>query len=137
MSELETMVKHYIAALLFSENDESGDPLDSNHATGDLTRDARKKITDDCKLFLSMARELLDEAQSNTAFTDFTAQVGHDFLLTRNGHGVGFWESEWGQWGERLTEIAQRFHEMDAYVSRRKINVEYSGLKTKYQTKDK
>ena len=25
------------------------------------------------------------------------AQAGHDFWLTRNGHGAGFWDGDWSE----------------------------------------
>jgi len=36
-------------------------------------------------------------------------QIGHDFWLTRNGHGAGFWDRGLGDMGEKLTEIAKSF----------------------------
>ena len=30
--------------------------------------------------------------------------AGHDFALTRNGHGTGFWDSGLGEMGDMLTE---------------------------------
>lgn len=35
------------------------------------------------------------------------SQVAHDFHLTRNGHGAGFWDRGAGDVGERLTEAAK------------------------------
>lgn len=39
-------------------------------------------------------------------------QVGHDFILTRNRHGAGFWDRGLGEKGDRLTETAQAFGEI-------------------------
>lgn len=38
-------------------------------------------------------------------------QHGHDFALTRNGHGAGFWDRGYGAVGDRLTEAAQAYGE--------------------------
>ena len=38
-------------------------------------------------------------------------QHGHDFALTRNGHGTGFWDRGYGVVGGRLTEAAQAYGE--------------------------
>ena len=43
--------------------------------------------------------------------------AGHDFWLTRNHHGVGFWDRGLGDLGDRLTTAAQRFRETDVYLS--------------------
>jgi hypothetical protein len=36
--------------------------------------------------------------------------IEHDFFLTRNGHGAGFWDGDYKN-GEKLTEIAKSFGE--------------------------
>lgn len=43
-------------------------------------------------------------------------QVGHDFWLTRNGHGAGFWDRDLGEIGEQLTKACKEFPEVDLYV---------------------
>jgi len=35
------------------------------------------------------------------------AQAGHDFWLTRNGHGAGFWDGDWPETGDALTEASK------------------------------
>lgn len=39
-------------------------------------------------------------------------QIGHDFWLTRNRHGAGFWDRGLGALGERLTHIAHSMGEV-------------------------
>lgn len=34
-------------------------------------------------------------------------QIGHDFWLTRNGHGAGFWDRGLGERGDYLTSMAK------------------------------
>jgi hypothetical protein len=43
-------------------------------------------------------------------------QVGHDFWLTRNHHGAGFWDRGLGEQGERLTKWAQVAGSRDLYI---------------------
>ena len=40
-------------------------------------------------------------------------QIGHDFILTRNGHGAGFWNRGLGEIGDRLTKWAKTFYPVD------------------------
>jgi hypothetical protein len=46
--------------------------------------------------------------------------AGHDFWLTRNGHGAGYWSRDYEDGaeavGERLAACARRFGESDLYV---------------------
>lgn len=39
-----------------------------------------------------------------------------DFWLTRNGHGVGFWDRDVGAVGDRLTKACKKFGETYLYV---------------------
>jgi len=43
-------------------------------------------------------------------------QIGHDFSLTRNHHGAGFWDRGHGYDGQRLTDIAHTFGETSWFV---------------------
>ena len=43
-------------------------------------------------------------------------QVGHDFWLTRNHHGAGFWDRGLGERGDILTKLAHPYGESDLYV---------------------
>lgn len=43
------------------------------------------------------------------------AQIGHDFVLTRNGHGAGFWDRGLGDRGDRLTAACKPYGEWDLY----------------------
>lgn len=45
------------------------------------------------------------------------AQVGHDFCLTRNGHGAGFWDRGYGMDGTILTEQCKAFGGVDVYIN--------------------
>lgn len=64
----------------------------------------------DCHKFMAQASELI----GGTHFS----QAGHDFWLTRNGHGAGFWDRPeiWGDNAQKLTEIAQKFGEVNLYI---------------------
>lgn len=43
------------------------------------------------------------------------AQIGHDFLLTRDGHGAGFWDRGYGAAGDRLTEACRPYGDSEFY----------------------
>ena len=45
-----------------------------------------------------------------------TERAGMNFWLTRNGHGSGFWDGDWGDWGDELTDASKAFGECDLYV---------------------
>ena len=45
--------------------------------------------------------------------------VAHDFTLTRNRHGSGFWEPDRYKkpWGDKLTQLSETYQEIDLYLS--------------------
>lgn len=45
------------------------------------------------------------------------ADAGHDFYLTRNGHGTGFWDRGKGEHGERLSNAAKGYNTSELYPS--------------------
>jgi hypothetical protein len=69
------------------------------------------KALRDCRDFYRSNLELLDE--SGDAFE----QHGHDFWLTRNHHGAGFWDRGYpSKIGNGLTQNAHAYGERNLYV---------------------
>ena len=103
--------KGYIDALLWSSvnNDAEGAKYFGELANGyeDFTKQAQGIIDRECKDFLDKALKFIPE--------DSFDQAGHDFALTRNKHGTGFWdrEDEYGQdAAEKMNNIAASFGEV-------------------------
>lgn len=61
----------------------------------------RETIERDCRSFC-------DANAHDLAALD-PEQCGHDFYLTRNGHGAGFWDRGLGAIGERLTDACRPY----------------------------
>lgn len=87
--------------------DEEGESVD--HC--ELSDAARAALADDCVNFLASLRACHVNKYSITGAT--WPQFGHDFFLTRNRHGAGFWDRGYGAIGERLTELAHIEGERD------------------------
>ena len=43
-------------------------------------------------------------------------QLGHDFWLTRNRHGAGFWDRGLGEVGDKLTRLSHGFGGVEPYI---------------------
>lgn len=42
--------------------------------------------------------------------------AAHDFILTCNGHGAGFWDGDWHDpWGDKLTALCKSFPHLDVW----------------------
>lgn len=105
---LEEMLTGYIECALWSSmhGEDHFDELDY-----DLSEPTREGMEEDCKRFL----EKIDHA--SLRFEEMNPeQIGHDFWLTRNGHGAGFWDRGLGGLGEVLTRISESFGEVDLYL---------------------
>lgn len=50
-------------------------------------------------------------------------QIGHDFWLTRNGHGTGFWDRNYGELGKKVSEVARKFGECHIFVNNDKLEL--------------
>lgn len=55
--------------------------------------------------------------------------IGHDFILTTNGHGVGFWDRYYGETdkarnGQILTELCKPFGTISAYLDEETNTIE-------------
>ena len=108
----------YIETALWSSYDEAdesgGEPMDKNYSYTDLSKEALKVVTEDCKNFQSENRELLDRAHSEDG--QDARRQGHDFWLTRNHHGAGYWDGDYPETGDALTEAAHAYGECTLYV---------------------
>ena len=99
----------YIECALWSSTDDDGVPLDTNYSQDDLSKDALQVMTEDCHVFQRINRSLINGVSES--------QCGHDFWLTRNGHGSGFWDRDLGQIGKKLTDAACIFRECNLCVT--------------------
>jgi hypothetical protein len=71
---------------------------------GDFSREDGEDIEQFIADFLSANED--DFHAYRTAGFD-SEQFGHDLLLTRSGHGAGFWDRGLGELGDRLTSAAK------------------------------
>lgn len=124
------ILKGYLVAMLWSSNDEStpegGEPMDSNYDCDDVADSLLESSRRDCWSFAYQACKWLtaDNWQGKQALryqSELGEQIGHDFWLTRAGHGCGFWDGDWrsdsrcGLDGP-LTKLAKAFSDFSPYV---------------------
>lgn len=112
--EWDDFVEQYAVTALWSTNDEStpsgGNPLDDNYGLDDIAPETRKEMIADCRNF-----RMEPDVAKDLDGMDPT-QAAHDFWLTRNGHGAGFWDRDLGDKGERLSKECKRYGSVNLYV---------------------
>ena len=96
----------YLQAIDFTECGE----MDQPQAGADLDEDFLRESVIDCLAFYSRIQCFLSD--------DNIEQAGHDFWLTRNGHGAGFWDRPeiYGKLNsESFTKYSENFGVVNAY----------------------
>lgn len=97
----------FYEALFWSSCDADGDPLEDNFDINSLTNEAKAELDQDCQDFQTDNATLMANLDAS--------QCGHDFALTRNHHGAGFWDRGLGALGEALTKAAHDYGQVDLY----------------------
>jgi hypothetical protein len=113
--QIKAFIEGYLTAALWSSTDElNGDSVnldDFEWADGES-----EKLHADCLAFITTNAVDLIAAQDHPTGYDGWDCAGHDFWLTRNGHGAGFWDRGLGELGERLTQASKAFGEVHLYL---------------------
>ena len=105
---MDKFLTQYLVTALWSSIGEDNEPLDKKFGIEDIDQSAIDRAKKDCEAFKEAAGDFLDEYDEGTC--------GHDFWLTRNGHGAGFWDGDYGDIdGEELTIISNTFPGIDLY----------------------
>jgi len=96
----------YMNCALWIENDESdpsgGEPFDANYDETHFSQEAMAAMIEDCRDFQEKAGDKISGREDD---------AGHDFWLTRNGHGAGFWDGDWPTHGTVLERLAGTYGE--------------------------
>jgi hypothetical protein len=102
-------VDAYLEAALWASSGEDGEPLDDKFSVEDFAQEAIDQAVKESNDFIRANLKDLESVGDQ-------GQHGHDFWLTRNRHGAGFWDRGYGEVGKRLTEMAHPYGEVNAYV---------------------
>lgn len=101
----------YVAALLWSstDTDDEGETVELDQF--ELSTAGADKCRADCLAFFGRNESDIREAAAIYVSSDGSTgfeMAGHDFALTRNRHGAGFWDGDLPHdLGARLTEASQ------------------------------
>lgn len=114
---LEDFYKGYVACALWTgtHDDDVGTPLDDDYTKDDFSERAREMMWEDCVDFVQDNWPILAQYEKIQGCNG--RQAGHDFCLTRNGHGAGFWDRGIGDIGDVLTDLSAQAGESHVYVS--------------------
>jgi len=106
---LTPFVRAYLTCALWSSVDDNGESFDG-YSLDDIAESSLISAVEDCENFRTENADALAETGANDE------QHGHDFWLTRNRHGAGFWDRGYGDAGGRLTDAAHVYGEAHVYM---------------------
>ena len=104
--EFDKFFNDYVTTALWSSVDDDGEPLDGLYTIDDIAPESLDVMRLDCVDFYQNFADIATE----------TDHPGHDFWLTRNGHGAGFWDGDYPQHGDELTAHSKAYGESNLYV---------------------
>ena len=100
--------------------DEDGNSTESQQwDEGDLVPDTLETFKAECRYFYDVNKDDIEKGSHKRK--GFPRQepwspAGHDFWLTRNRHGAGFWDGDYIEpYAARLTEAAHVYGSADLY----------------------
>jgi len=120
------IIGYKIASLWSSHDSDQTDCefLDEKFDITDFDDNANQTIETDCVKFIESNHDDLVEYADNVSYNSEECLsayevAGHDFWLTRNGHGAGFWDRNGidDDLGNRLTDSCKDFGECWIYVN--------------------
>jgi len=146
ISNMNAMTRSYLETLIWSEtiwpeveggtfewegcSYREGDSLDNLIEAEDLPKSIVEQAKEDCAGFVSYVEETLG---FDVELHFDSKSVGHNFLLSRNGHGAGFfdglWEVEGVNYNRKLQEAAETFGTigLQVWVENDELKIESHG----------
>lgn len=91
-----------------TDEEDHSESLDGDYDVDDIDDATMDDFRVDCRDFYQANRADLVDMDAE--------QAGHDFWLTRNGHGAGFWDRGLGERGDRLTAASKPYGEVYLWV---------------------
>jgi len=99
----QNVVASYLETALWVQFD-----TEDNINISDFDTDTKIQAIKDCGDFLDKLNYNVKSIPSS--------QFGHDFWLTRNHHGAGFWDRGYGDFGDQLTKISHNYSEITPVI---------------------
>ena len=118
LDHLSPFERGYIACALWSSHDDADDSGglnldDEKYGAYPFDPESLQRMIDDCAKFRDRRPDLYLQALDYQE----SSRIGHDFWLTRNHHGAGFWDGDYPEeLGGLLTQWAETFGECYLWV---------------------
>lgn len=100
------------------EDERDGDPFDRHFSESDFDAGHLETLRAHALSFYLRALVWIEAEAEPKCGPDFDRyeHAGHDFWLTQNGHGAGFWDGDWPTYGDTLTKLAKCYPETHLFI---------------------
>jgi hypothetical protein len=114
----QSFIASYIETALWSSTyGDDNDTRNLDDGEHDLAPETRKEMETEAGAFYDAHSDQFQYDNITRNSEDVDAGAGHDFWLTRCGHGAGFWDGDWVEpVATQLTNAAHEAGERDLYV---------------------
>lgn len=117
--DVQKFITAYLECAMWSSHafDDEGtaqESLDQKYEFDDIDPESMEAAQKECVSFIEGIATTLRHAIGRNRYT--MAGAGHDFWLTRNHHGAGFWDRGLGAAGESLSRWAKSYGEKNLIV---------------------
>jgi len=137
LNDVNVMTKSYLNTALWSTpnmDNKDNEPLDKDYNINDFSKEAKDKATKDCKRFIDDLKieltkynknksdgdivQLFDISNKQQTSNQVMEDLGHNFWLTRNGHGAGFFDGDYDEDIEKiLMKLSHNAKAIDLYIN--------------------
>lgn len=119
--ELEFIAAYVECALWSSIDPDNDEHLNSNYSFENISEEGKATVKQACKSFLENNKALLNQLDYKNPQYSNASLAGHDFWLTRNEYGTGFWDRGLGKLGKQLTAACKIYKASDCYLGDDKL----------------
>jgi len=107
--DVDDVYRHFVVASLWATHDNVDEDifLDENYNVCDVAPESEEDIKRNIVLFLRENRIILERLGIDEK------SIGHDLFLDSQGHGVGFWDRDYGSDGDILSKSSEKYFGTD------------------------
>jgi len=119
MIDINKFLSGYIGCALWSTTDcreddpDGNEPYNLDDEFNSVSDACKSAMLSDCEDFIKANEADLEAFKEATGRDD--SDIGHDFWLTRSGHGAGFWDRGADELGDRLSDACKPYGEFYLY----------------------
>lgn len=113
---METILDGYITCALWTSFAINEEGEETRFDEGqEVSEELQEQFKTDLESFLDICKQDCPEELEEYLEEEGAARFGHDFWLTRNSHGAGFWDRKLDGF-KQLTKWAHTFGEQNLYI---------------------